>query len=255
MMNDIISVSIVSHAQIQLVERLLNDLSQYCQASAFEVLLTLNVPESLSFALSNFHFSIKIIQNSAPQGFASNHNQAFIQAHGAFFCVLNPDIRLFDNPFSQLLPCLKEANVAIAAPLVLNEMGGVEDSARYFPTPFKILCKAFGSCKGSDYIINDKMLFPDWVAGMFMLFPAEIFRKLGGFDARFFLYYEDVNLCARLRLQGYEIALSPDAKVIHLAQRSSHRNFKYFKWHLTSMMRFFCSIVFLKILSQKLIKR
>lgn len=253
-MSNVVSISIVSHAQIQLVEHLLHDLMQYCTASPFEVILTLNVPENLPFGLDNFSFPIKIIQNTNPQGFASNHNQAFAQATGQFFCVLNPDIRLFNNPFPALLSCLK-SNVGVAAPLVLNESGSIEDSARYFPTPFRIMCKAFGGCKGSDYFISNGVIFPDWVAGMFMLFPSEIFKQMGGFDPRFFLYYEDVDLCARSRLQGYEVLLCPNAQVIHQAHRSSHRNFKYFKWHLTSMLRFFCSSIFLKVLWRKLIKK
>lgn len=249
-----ISISVVSHGQQDLITNLFYDLAAYCFPVTFEVILTLNLNETLLFAQNEFSFPFTVIRNTKAKGFAENHNQAFAQATGDFFCVLNPDIRLTNNPFPALLSGLKN-KVGIAAPLVLNESGAVEDSARYFPTPLKIVCKAFGGCKGSDYVINNHILFPDWVAGMFMLFPAEIFRQMGGFDTDFFLYYEDVDLCARLRLQGYEIALCPDAQIVHQAQRSSHRNLKYFKWHLTSMMRFFCSSVFLKILWRKLIKK
>jgi GT2 family glycosyltransferase len=248
-----ISISVVSHAQIDLIGDLLQDLEHYCQASSFELIVTLNMDETLPFALESFTFPIKIIRNIMAQGFAANHNQAFMQASGQFFCVLNPDIRLQDNPFPALLSCLQKPAVGVVAPLVLNETGAIDDSARRFPTPVKILCKAFGRCKGSDYRVSDEVIFPDWIAGMFMLFPYKVFNQLAGFDSHFFLYYEDVNLCARLRLQGYEVVLCPDAKIVHQAHRSSHHSFKYFKWHLVSMMRFFCSPVFLKILWRKFI--
>ena len=137
---------------------------------------------------------------------------------------------------------------------MLSDSGVIEDSARKFPTPFKILCKAFGGCRGSDYAIKDETIFPDWVGGMFMLFRREVFEELGGFDEGYFLYYEDVDLCARLRLRGYKVALCPVAKVVHHAQRSSHRNFRYLKWHLASMIRFFCSSPFLKICWLRLTK-
>ncbi len=250
----LISISVVSHGQQDLISNLFHDLATYCFPVTFEVILTLNLNEPLLFTQNKFPFPLAVIRNTKAKGFAENHNQAFEQATGAFFCVLNPDIRLTSDPFPTLLSCLKN-NVGITAPLVLNQSGTAEDSARYFPTPFKIIRKAFGGCKGSDYLINNDILFPDWVAGMFMLFPAQIFRKIGGFDTGFFLYYEDVDLCARLRLQGYEIVLCPTAQIIHQAQRSSHRSLKYLKWHLTSMMRFFCSAVFLKILWRKLIKK
>jgi N-acetylglucosaminyl-diphospho-decaprenol L-rhamnosyltransferase len=246
-----LSISIVSHAQINLVENLLHEIAQHCQALSLELILTLNLDETLSFSVDTFPFPISVIRNSTPQGFANNHNQALRYATGQFYCVMNPDIRLNENPFPTLLDCLKDSSVGVAAPLVLNESGTMEDSARRFPTPLKILCKAIGGCKGNDYVVKDEAFFPDWVGGMFMLFRSEIFKKLSGFDQRYFLYYEDVDLCARLRLQGYEVAVCPQSKVIHQAQRSSHRNLKYMYWHLKSMARFFVSSVYWRIQCRK----
>ena len=76
---------------------------------------------------------------------------------------------------------------------------------------------------------------------MFMLFRSSTFAEIGGFDAAYRLYYEDVDLCARLRLKGYDVRLAPKAIVTHLARRSSHRNPRYAVWHLRSMLRFFTS--------------
>lgn len=233
--------------QAHLLNALLADLDMCCKTCPLEVLLTLNLPEALPFNTGDFSFPVIVHANPAPKGFAENHNQAFAQSTGQFFCVMNPDIRLDDDPFQALLACLKDSSVGVAAPLVVGENGATEDSARRFPTPLKILFKALGGCKGGDYIVKDEAIFPDWVGGMFMLFRREVFENLGGFDRRYFLYYEDVDLCARLRLRGYEVALCPAAKVVHHAHRSSHRSIKYLKWHLVSMLRFFLSAPFLKI--------
>ncbi len=248
------SISVVSHGQIHLVVNLLHDLTQYCDALTFEVILTLNLDEPLPFVVDEFSFPLKIIRNPKPLGFAANHNQAFAQTTGRFFCVINPDIRLIGNPFPILQACLHDTAVGVVAPLILNEQGEMEDSARRFPTPLIILRKLFGLRKNGDYAINDQPLFPDWVGGMFMLFTRELFTAIGGFDDRYFLYYEDVDLCARLTLRGYKICLSPKSKVIHQAQRTSHRNLKYFKWHVVSMIRFFLSQPFRIIMSNRLAK-
>jgi len=251
----LISVSVISHGQIHLVENLLHDLARHCRLSSFELILTLNREEILPFSEDGFPFPVNIIRNAAPKGFAANNNQAFRLACGQFFCAMNPDIRLDEDPFPALLECLQDPSVGIAAPLVVNERGLMEDSARRFPTPFKILCKAFGGCKGGDYPVRDQIIYPDWVGGMFMLFPCERFKHVDGFDERFFLYYEDVDICARLRLQGYEVAMCPGARVIHQAHRSSHHDFNYFKWHLASMMRFFASAVFFKVFCRAIKKK
>ena len=139
-----ISVSVVSHAQIQLIECMLHDINQHCRASLIELILTLNLDEVLPFAADNFVFPIKVIRNPIPMGFATNHNQAFTYAEGRFFCVINPDVRLNGDPFKALLACLQDSTVGVAAPLILSMSGEIEDSARRFPTPLKIFCKAFG---------------------------------------------------------------------------------------------------------------
>jgi N-acetylglucosaminyl-diphospho-decaprenol L-rhamnosyltransferase len=250
-----ISISVISHGQIHLIEGLLHDINIHCDTLSLQLILTLNLDEMLPFAEESFSFPMEIIRNKIPMGFSANHNQAFVHATERFFCVMNPDIRLDDDPFPVLLSCLQDASVGLAAPLVLGESGAVEDSARLFPTPLKILCKAVGQCKDGDYAVKDETIFPDWVAGMFMVFRSEVLDELGGFDQRYFLYYEDVDLCARLRLRGYEVAMCPAAKVVHYARRHSHSNLKYLSWHLASMTRFFCSPPFLKIFWRQLTKR
>lgn len=247
-----VSISIVSHLQGHLLQALLTDLDKHCKASPLEVLLTLNLPEMLPFNLGEFSFPVSVYTNDVPQGFGTNHNQAFARSVGQFFCVVNPDIRLDVEVFVALQRCLQDQAVGVAAPIVMGANGAMEDSARRFPTPFKILCKALGGCQGSDYAVRDETIFPDWVAGMFMLFRREMFEKLGGFDEGYFLYYEDVDLCARLRLQGYTVVLCTAAEVVHHAQRSSHGNVRYFRLHLGSMLRFFCSAPFWQIVWRRL---
>jgi GT2 family glycosyltransferase len=246
-MTPLISISVVSHLQGGLVAKLLADIERNCKNESLEVILTLNLPEALLLPEREFSYPLKIIHNRIALGFGENHNQAFQQSSGKYFCVVNPDILFDKDPFSPLLDCLKDLSIGVASPLVLNEHGEPEDSARRFPTPLKILCKAFGGCKGSDYVLKEETVFSDWIAGMFMLFPSEVFAKLNGFDQRYFLYYEDVDLCGRLMLQGFRVAVCPTAKVIHLARRDSRRRLKYLKWHLTSMTTYFFSGVFLKI--------
>lgn len=250
-----ISISVVSHGQIGLIKNLLHDIEAHCQVAPIEMILTINLEETIPFATDSFSFPVKVVHNTVPKGFAANHNQAFTLASGQFFCVMNPDIRLNEDPFPGLFTCLQNSSIGVVAPLVVDENGVMEDSARRFPTPLKILCKAFGSCKSGDYIVKDEAIFPDWVGGMFMLFHRDIFKKLGGFDDSYFLYYEDVDLCARLRLLGYQVALCPVAKVVHHAHRSSHHNLKYLRWHLASMLRFFLSLHFLKIYWRRLTKQ
>ena len=241
-----IHLSVVSHGQGKMVGHLLDDLKAAAQNNDIAVTLTLNIEETLPFDPAIFPFAVRIVQNSIPKGFGANHNAAFreFQNDSAYFCVVNPDIRFNKTPFPALLSCLQNPSVGVVGPVVVGTGGELEDSARHFPSPLKILCKALGKCRGGDYKVHDQLIAPDWIGGMFMLFRREVFKRISGFDERYFLYYEDVDLCARLRLFGYEVLLCPQSRVVHHAQRSSHRSIRYLRRHLSSMARFFFSAVY-----------
>ncbi len=239
-MSDDISVSVVSHGQAALVALLLEDLRRH-KPSGIEVLLTLNTEEALPLDPASFPFPLTTIRNPAPRGFGSNHNSAFARARGAFFCVLNPDIRLPRDPFPALVAELQDASVGAAAPLILDPAGAVEASARPFPTFLGLVRKALGLEPQSYYDIGEKSLSPDWVAGMFVVLRREVFAAVGGFDAGYHLYYEDVDLCARLRLAGYDVRLVPAASAVHHARRQSRAELRYAFWHMRSMSRYLTS--------------
>jgi GT2 family glycosyltransferase len=228
-----------------LVTKLLADISRHCACERLELILTLNLQDESVPDLNTFAFPVQLMRNPEPKGFGANHNQAFTRAKGAYFCVLNPDIRLGANPFRALVQTLAGAQVGIAAPLVIGVDGKQEDSARRFPTPLAILKRLLTGKHETVYVAQGTDYQPDWVGGMFMLLPQTVYRQVNGFDERFFLYYEDVDLCGRLKLQGRNTLLCAGAKVTHDAQRSSHKSLRYLRWHLGSMLRFFTSATFI----------
>jgi GT2 family glycosyltransferase len=240
-----VTVSTVSHQQADLIKNLLGDLQSHCP-DVNEVILTVNVNESLPFQRDEFDFHLQVIENDYPKGYSANHNAAFNRANGNYFCVLNPDIRLDADPFPELIRCLQDRRIGAVAPLIVNGKGEVEDSARHFPTPWSIFKKALGFGSKREYIIGLTPFSPEWVAGMFMLFRCETFREVGGFNEKFFLYYEDVDLCARFRSKGMQVLLCPTVKAVHDARRESHRSLKYLRWHLLSITRYFASSVFFR---------
>lgn len=246
MMPSRVSVSVVSHGQRDLVAALLSDFNTHCRESVAEILITENIKEGLESLAAASLIPVRIVQNPQPKGFGANHNQAFSLARGNYFCAVNPDIRFGEDPIGRLLACMQSSGAVLGAPRVVDERGAVEDSVRFLPTPFGIMKKALGRVNGLDYPESSDPIFPDWIAGMFLLFRREAFAEVGGFDERYYLYYEDVDICARLGLSGYTIVVCPRALVTHAARRESHRNRRYLRWHLSSMLRFFTSSVYLR---------
>jgi hypothetical protein len=231
---DAIALSVVSHAQNWLVNQLLVDLAQFHPAG-LSIVVTQNVPDPDRLAA---RLGAEVIVNERPRGFGANHNAAFRRCDAPYFCVVNPDIRLNMDPFPALVQALQSAKGAVAGPRVCDPDGRTEDSARRFPTVLRLLGKLFSGAAGPDYPVDRGALEVDWVAGMFMLFRSDAYREVGGFDERFFLYYEDVDICRRLLARGHRCVFEPEASVIHTARRASRRELRLMRIHAASAMRY-----------------
>lgn len=232
-----LTVSIVSHGHHRYVEALLHDLNQVTQVS-FEVILTINIPDTPVLE-SGWNYPVQIVHNPRPLGFGANHNAAFARASGAHFLVLNPDIRLQPDVIAQLLAAMEDPEIGLCAPSVVNAQGQMEDSVRRFPTLWRLIKRLLTGRHDTVTLQAGLLNQVDWVAGMFMLFRHEAFASVKGFDAeRFFLYYEDVDICQRLHRKGWKVVVQPAVSVVHEAQRSSHRRLKFAIWHATSAARY-----------------
>jgi GT2 family glycosyltransferase len=245
------SISVVSHGHKEHITRMIEDLARLNRAD-IEVILTVNLPENLEINEGALSFPVKLINNPMPKGFAENHNAAFAHSRGDYFVILNPDIELVSDPFDILWTLLKTNVNSICAPTVINSAGALEDSARSFPTPVFLLrrltSRVFKRSPPSDPVpVKNDVLLPDWVAGMFVVVPRAIYEKLNGLDERYHMYFEDVDFCARARLAGCQVLVSRQAKVIHNAQRDSHRKMRYMLWHLESAVKFFTSTAYMRI--------
>lgn len=243
-----LTLSVVSHGHGALLWRLLDDLQHHPSLRGARVIVTLNVPEDFNRARWP-GLDLLVLRNEQPQGFGANHNAAFRQATGRWFGVLNPDLRLPDDPFPTLLAAAgAQARPGLVAPRIVDPEGRDEDSVRANLTPWSLLRRRFDPGAGRVSVAADggaPVFF--WLAGMFLLFSVDAYRRISGFDERFFLYCEDYDICARLRLAGADIAIVPGATVVHEAQRDSRRSSRHLRWHLASLARVWTSPVFWRV--------
>lgn len=232
-----VCLSIVSHGQGALIHPLLADLSRGAVA-ATEIIVTLNLPEDESFLREFPTLPLRVIRNDAPKGFGANHNAAFRASTAPYFVVVNPDIRLQDFRIAPLLAELDDPSIGLSAPLVFSGAGELQDSARSFPTVGRLLRRKLQGVRGPDYVFGPTSADVDWVAGMFMVLRRDTYAAIGGFDDSYFMYFEDVDLCKRLRDRGLRTVVVPSVRVIHDAQRASRRSARHMAWHLSSAFRF-----------------
>ncbi len=230
-----ITVSIVSHGHGDMVWALLSQVLKCNQVK--KVIVTLNIPEAIPDCLPE---NVLLIKNDKPKGFGANHNFAFTMSNSDYYCVLNPDIVLVENPFPNLEKIIVNNGHGLVAPVIIDTNGTRSDSMRKNLTLWSIFNRVLGLGQNRYSPMNSvELLFPDWVAGMFMLFRSEAFIRIGGFDIGYFMYCEDADICRRLWDSGYQIVGCPDVAVIHDARRASHRNFQHLFWHVQSLCKYF----------------
>jgi N-acetylglucosaminyl-diphospho-decaprenol L-rhamnosyltransferase len=226
-----VTVSIVSHGHWAQIEPLLRQLSTWCASSIELVVLTLNVPETVRLE-DDLAFPVQVVRNPRPRGFGANHNAAFGRTTTPWFLVMNPDLRMDADVVGPLLSQAEE-QAGLLAPRVQEPGRGQPEPYRELLTPLELIRR-----RQRGHI---PPALPSWIAGMFMLVRSSAYAQVRGFDERFFMYCEDVDLCVRLQLAGWTLQVATDLLIHHDAQRDSHSSLRAMAWHLASFLKFWTS--------------
>ena len=232
-----VSVSIVSHQNADEILPLLMYLIGIEEIE--EVIVVSNIPETFKLDLFSGTEKLRFFTNKVIKGFGANHNFAFRESKADFFCILNPDVSLDSNIFQELIENLNKPSVGLVGPKLVGAAGEPADSARNFLT----LSALFGRLFLREKIIADYQgplvaREVDWISGAFMLFRSDVFRKLNGFDERYFMYVEDMDLCSRMRELGWKVMYVPKVLARHFAKRKSRTDLHHFLWHCNSLLRY-----------------
>lgn len=251
-----LSISITSHSHGVLITDTFFALHQSLHGCKVRVCvwLTLNRPEpelERIIRQTQWLFDVRIINNHNPLGFGANHNQAFAYAQalgqGNWFLVMNPDIlwpadaqRFWKKLVWESWP----AKVGLLCPQQTTVDGAFQDYARKLPTPWGLLLRSVQRwLRLQPSGIAQSIETADWVNGACMLWRVPVFAGLGGFDERYHLYGEDVDICLRLQMAGYNMAAAPVA-VVHHAQRQTGRSWQHLAWHVSSLAKLWVSASF-----------
>ena len=229
-----LAVSIVSHGRGAQVLVLLESVARTASDLIRRVWVTHNIPEPLPVA-APWPLDVRVRHNTEPRRFGANHNQAFRHEQACagpveLFSVLNPDLVWTQAPFASSPCAAAQSRAGCAYPVQVTPTGGRQDHQRSLPTPVALLCR---------YVAPPRRLLPwmDWVKAVCLLFPATVFGDIGGFDKKFHMYCEHVDLCWRLQLQGCQLMESAKATTVHGAKRASHRQWRHGMWPAASLWR------------------
>ena len=179
-------------------------------------------------------------------GFGGGHNQVLDRLDSKYHAIVNPDIILNMDALGVLMKFMEDETIGMSVPRLVNEQGELLSVYRRELTVFDMFIRMFlkgcfkerqakHTMQDADY---SKPFEVPFAQGSFLMIRTDLFKELGGFDDRFFLYLEDTDLCKRV-WEKSRLMYCPDAEVIHKWERGSHKNRKLLKIHIQSMFSYF----------------
>ncbi|MFH1288582.1 MAG: glycosyltransferase family 2 protein [bacterium] len=230
-----LTISIVNWNTKELLQNCLNSIFQNYTGSDFEVIVIDNNSNDGSFEMLERYFpQVKKIKNKENQGFGKANNQGMAISKGRYILVLNPDIVIRKESIEKMLDFLdnnKDAG-AVGAKLI-NPDGTIQMKGFYRKFPslpqillFKtVLHRIFIHFSGItsrywEYQDTNSPHEVDQIPGACILVKREVLEKIGGFDEEYFIWYEDVDWCFRMKKTGWKLYYLPDAEITHFGGQS-----------------------------------
>ena len=214
------SIIIVSYNTSDVLEACLDSVFQSKELN-FEVVVIDNnsSDDSVEMIRKNFK-DVVLIQNSQNLGFAKAVNQGLKKANGDFYLLLNPDTKVKNGAINKLIDFAKlQRNFGAVGGKLINTDDTVQASCYNLPSIMNAIAEYWFSKEGSyEKFIPDSQepVEVEAIVGAAMLMPRFAIEKVGLFNERYFMYFEDLDWCRRAKRLGLKIFWHPEAQFIHL---------------------------------------
>jgi len=238
-----LSVVIVSYNTCDFLRRCLTTLKQRMSEGPFDIIVVDNASTDGSVPMLRREFpEVHLLALSENLGFAQANNRAMQEVSSSEVLFLNPDTVVTEGAIAKLCKSLEtHPRAAVVGAQLISDGGHPLPSSFAFPSLWREFWNFLPELKGlfriramasafskifprlwrGSYRADRQARQVDSVAGACMLVRAGVFRKVGGFCKKFFLYHEEMEFCYRLRENGWEVWLEPEAQVIHYESQSS----------------------------------
>ncbi len=197
------------------------------------------------------HPRIRYIFNNKNLGFGAAHNRAIaaVASESDFHLILNPDIQFGPEVLPHLVDVMQSTpKIGVLMPRVNYPDGSLQHLCKLLPTPVDLILRRFLPSESIRDTINrryelhdlpqDRLIDTPTVSGCFLLVRTNIFLMLGGFDTRYFMYLEDVDLVRRIGGLA-RVVYDPRVSITHAYTKGSYRNKKLLGYHVASAFRYF----------------
>ena len=196
--------------------------------------------------------TIELLAGHGNVGYGRANNLALARASSDFHLVMNPDVELEPPALAEALAALAEhPEVGLVAPAVYGEDGALQFLCRRYPTIWVLFLRGFAPAAlrrrfagvleeyemrdiiGDHFVPNVPL-----ASGCFMLARTPVLERVGGFDPRYFMYFEDYDLSLRVGRES-QVAYVPRSRIVHHGGEASRKGVRHVAWFVGSAWRFF----------------
>ncbi|MFN8672073.1 MAG: glycosyltransferase family 2 protein [Candidatus Sericytochromatia bacterium] len=229
-MKKLVSIIIVNFYSSNFLENCIKSIYEKTKNIEFEIIIANNSPED-NISYLNEKYNIKIIESNINLGFSKANNLAVKEANGTYILFLNPDTEFLNDVLDIFINLLESSKFKVCGGELFYTKEIKQESYGNYPSLTQIIFelglnkvfKTYYKKNLSTGIIDKEGLIKevDYVTGANLFIKKDAFEKVKGFDEDFFLYYEDTELCFRLKKHNYKIGFIPNAKILHHLGKSS----------------------------------
>jgi len=210
-----LSIVIVSFNTKKILKSCLNSIFQNKFKGKLEVIVVdNNSSDNSSLMVEKGFKEVVLIKNRENLGFAKAANQGIKKSKGKFVLLLNSDIIVKENSLNLLFNFIKDRDdLGVLGGRLLNKDDSVQGSCYYLPTLWRAIIKYGSFFKYAPQ--GQEPIQVEAVTGAVFLIPRKIIKKIGLLDERYFIYFEELDYCRRVKKAGFKVFYLPTAEFIH----------------------------------------
>lgn len=226
-----LSIVVVNYNTCHLLDKLFTSIARATQGLSLQLIVVDNASTDKSVEhLERTVYPIELVINQKNVGFGRANNQALSLVRGRHVLLLNPDAFVSEDTFSKTVAWMDEhPECGVLGVRMVGRDGALQPSCRYRPTIANLflhktgLSRLFPKVRPVDDMAwpHDAVRECDWVPGCYYLIRREVLSNVGLFDPRFFMYYEEVDHCVRVKQAGWKVFFYPFTQVVHIVGESA----------------------------------
>jgi len=226
-----ITVVVVNYNTGYLLDQMFEALKAATNNLQIEVIVVDNASNDNSVQILRQRYpDIRLVENNDNRGFGRANNQAVSLMRGRYALLLNTDAFVSADTLVKTVQFMDaHPRCGVLGVKLVGSDGSLQPSCRYFPTPWNVFIQATGLSRffPRSRLVDDmswdhaSIRQCDWVPGCYYLVRSEVIHQVGLFDQRYFIYYEEVDHCRRVKAAGWDVTYFPYTHVVHIGGESA----------------------------------